>query len=76
MLMKGIKSKKEDEQKSINESIFSIAGSLIKNSKGLPLERVINKFRENDFEKIDRLFEIHGIYFGYINELTRRTNNP
>lgn len=60
----------------INSQIFSIIGSLVKESKGLTLERVINKFRENDYEKIYRLFELHNYHFGYINELTRRTKNP
>ena len=27
--------------------------------KGVNLDRVVNKFRENDFELIDRLFEMH-----------------
>ncbi|KRX06697.1 Armadillo-type fold [Pseudocohnilembus persalinus] len=76
MIMKGIKSKKDEEQKQINEQVFSIFRSLIKDTKSLHQERVVNKFRESDFEKIDRLFELHNYYFGYINEIDRQMNNP
>ncbi len=36
---------------------------MICETKGVNLDRIMNKFRENDYEKIDRLFELHKYYY-------------
>lgn len=71
MMNKGIKSKDKEEQKQINECIFTIIKMLLKESESINLERVVNKFRENDYEKIDRLFEFHSNYFSDVTEIER-----
>lgn len=48
-----------DEQE---EHISSIIASLFRNVQGPPRERLINKFVENDHEKVDRLLELHMKY--------------
>ncbi len=50
------------------EHIVSIISSLLKNCSGPNKQRVINKFTENDFEKIDRLLEL---YFKYSEEVEK-----
>ena len=47
---------------------MSIISSLLKNCTGANKQRVINKFTENDFEKIDRLLEL---YFKYSEEVEK-----
>jgi beta-catenin-like protein 1 len=46
----------------VEERVISIIASLFRNVKGDPLQRVINKFIENDHEKVDRLLELHRKY--------------
>jgi len=55
------------------EHTVSILASLFKNvnagnSAGKQRERIINKFSENDHEKVDRLMEIHDKYLGKVQE--------
>jgi hypothetical protein len=35
------------------------------------LDRVINKFKENDFEKLERIFELFRDYIGKLNVLQK-----
>lgn len=42
---------------------------LIKNSSEVFLDRVINKFKENDFEKIERMVELFRIYYENLKEV-------
>jgi beta-catenin-like protein 1 len=44
------------------EHICSIISSLLKNCKGTQRQRLLNKFVENDLEKVDRLMELHFKY--------------
>ena len=50
------------------EHIVSIISSLLKNCSGANKQRIISKFTENDFEKIDRLLEL---YFKYSEEVDK-----
>jgi len=50
------------------EHIISIVASLIKNCEGIQRQRLINKFVENDHEKIDRLMELHFKYLDRVNK--------
>lgn len=76
LMRKGIKSKKPDEQQLIDETILSIFRSLIFNCKGLDLQRVVNKFRDNSFEKIDRLVELHTEYHSRMSRIEQKLNEP
>jgi len=50
------------------EHIISIVASLVKNCEGIQRQRLINKFIENDHEKIDRLMELHFKYLDRVNK--------
>jgi len=50
------------------EHIISIVASLVKNCEGIQRQRLINKFTENDHEKIDRLMELHFKYLDRVNK--------
>lgn len=70
LFMKPVKTKKKKEKNSYNneEHIVSIIASLLKNCSGNSKQRVVLKFTENDFEKVDRLMEL---YFKYSDEVKR-----
>ncbi|XP_015919518.1 beta-catenin-like protein 1 [Parasteatoda tepidariorum] len=44
------------------EHVCSIIASMLKNCKGQQRQRLLNKFTENDHEKVDRLMELHFKY--------------
>uniref|UniRef100_T1J520 Beta-catenin-like protein 1 n=1 Tax=Strigamia maritima TaxID=126957 RepID=T1J520_STRMM len=44
------------------EHVCSILASMLKNCKGNQRQRLMNKFTENDHEKVDRLMELHFKY--------------
>ncbi|GAB6030484.1 Beta-catenin-like protein 1 [Chamberlinius hualienensis] len=44
------------------EHVCSIISSMLKNCKGTQRQRLLNKFTENDHEKVDRLMELHFRY--------------
>ncbi|GFX89985.1 beta-catenin-like protein 1 [Trichonephila clavipes] len=44
------------------EHVCSIIASMLKNCKGTQRQRLLNKFTENDHEKVDRLMELHFKY--------------
>ncbi|ESN93775.1 hypothetical protein HELRODRAFT_186075 [Helobdella robusta] len=46
----------------LEEHIVSIVASLVQNSEGSQRQRLLNKFTENDHEKVDRLMELHFKY--------------
>lgn len=64
LFMKPVKTTKKKKENSYNneEHIVSIIASLLKNCVGTSKQRVIQKFTENDYEKVDRLLEL---YFKY-----------
>lgn len=41
------------------EHVCSIISSMLRNTKGSQKQRLLSKFIENDFEKVDRLIELH-----------------
>lgn len=41
------------------EHVASIISSMLRNCKGPQRQRLLSKFSENDFEKVDRLVELH-----------------
>lgn len=45
------------------EHICSIIASLLRNCRGSQRQRLLSKFSENEFEKVDRLLELHIKYF-------------
>ncbi|KAH0515661.1 Beta-catenin-like protein 1 [Microtus ochrogaster] len=46
------------------EHVCSILASLLRNLRGQQRTRLLNKFTENDSEKVDRLMELHFKYLG------------
>lgn len=49
-------------EKEHEEHVCSILASLLRNLKGQQRTRLLNKFTENDSEKVDRLMELHFKY--------------
>lgn len=68
LFMKPVKVSKKKNKNSYNneEHIVSIIASLLKNCSGNSKQRVILKFTEADYEKIDRLMEL---YYKYTEEV-------
>ncbi|KAL3858659.1 hypothetical protein ACJMK2_008922 [Sinanodonta woodiana] len=46
----------------LEEHIVSIIASLLRNCQGTQRQRLLNKFTENDHEKVERLLELHFKY--------------
>ncbi|XP_048254766.1 beta-catenin-like protein 1 isoform X1 [Haliotis rufescens] len=46
----------------LEEHISSVIGSLLRNCSGPQRQRLLNKFTENDHEKVERLLELHFKY--------------
>ena len=55
------------------EHVMSIICNLLKNCKGQQRQRVLSKFTENDYEKVDRLMELHFKYLEKIEELEKNS---
>ncbi|XP_013398797.1 beta-catenin-like protein 1 [Lingula anatina] len=53
----------------LEEHICSIIGSLLKNCTGTQRQRLLNKFTENDHEKVDRLMELHFKYLEKVRQV-------
>ncbi|XP_057337862.1 beta-catenin-like protein 1 isoform X2 [Microplitis mediator] len=54
------------------EHVVSIIASMLRNCKGQQRQRLLSKFTENDFEKVDRLMELH---FKYLEKVEEIENN-
>lgn len=59
-----MKTPKRNKQRIISmeeheEHVCSIIASMLRNSKGPQRQRLLPKFSENDFEKVERLLELH-----------------
>jgi len=61
-MKKGVKMKSKGEAKELEEHVTSIIQSLCRYCTGTPMARVLNKFMENNFEKLERLLEMHDEY--------------
>ncbi|XP_015516996.1 beta-catenin-like protein 1 [Neodiprion pinetum] len=57
------------------EHVVSIIASMLRNCKGAQRQRLISKFTENDFEKVDRLMELHFKYLEKVEEVERDTKD-
>ena len=51
---------------------MSIVASLLKNCDGAQRQRLLNKFVENDHEKVDRLMELHFKYLDKVRATDER----
>lgn len=54
------------------EHICSIISSMLRNTKGSQKQRLLSKFIENDFEKVDRLIELHLKYLEKVENIDRK----
>eukprot|EP00371_Babesia_bovis_P003019 XP_001611666.1 hypothetical protein [Babesia bovis T2Bo] len=63
LMGKGVRTKQSPaDQKANDEHILGVLHSLVTNSSGNELARVINKFTEHKYEKLERLIEVHNKY--------------
>ncbi|CAF3329780.1 unnamed protein product [Rotaria socialis] len=61
--------KRSGETRAENEEhVISCIASLVRNCNGANRQRLLNKFTENDHEKVDRLMELHFQYFERVKE--------
>nr|CAD7456918.1 unnamed protein product [Timema tahoe] len=51
------------------EHVVSIISSMLRNCRGPQRQRLLNKFTENDHEKVDRLMELHFKYLEKVEEV-------
>lgn len=70
-MKKGAKTKKQSEAKEVEEHVTSIVQSLCRYCTGTPVARVLNKFVESNFEKLERLLEMHEEYHRSVQEADR-----
>ncbi|XP_030474670.2 uncharacterized protein LOC115692055 [Syzygium oleosum] len=69
------KNKKERYQEDLEERIISLIASLFDGiSRGSRRERLLSKFVENEYEKIDRLVELYVRYSDRVKAVTERLN--
>lgn len=52
----------------VSEHVVSIISSMLHNCQGSQRQRLLAKFTENDYEKVDRLLELH---FKYMDKVDR-----
>ena len=61
-----------------SEHVVSIIASMLRNCRGTQRSRLLSKFSENDYEKVDRLLELHFKYMDKVDtidgEIERRMN--
>ncbi|XP_053670119.1 beta-catenin-like protein 1 [Anopheles nili] len=53
------------------EHIVSIIASMLRNCKGSQRQRLLSKFTENDYEKVERLMELHRKYLDKVEIMDR-----
>lgn len=51
------------------EHVVSIIASMLRNCKGSQRQRLLSKFTENDFEKVERLIELHLKYLDKVDAI-------
>lgn len=61
--------------KDYEEHCVSIVASMLHNLKGSQRQRLIAKFSEGDFAKVDRLLELHFKYYNRIQAVDNRLDN-
>ncbi|GFE53159.1 beta-catenin family protein, putative [Babesia ovis] len=63
LMRKGVRTKAgSDEEKREDEHVLGVLHSLCIHSSGTELARVLNKFTEHKYEKLERLIELHTTY--------------
>merc|ERR1712217_389411 len=68
LMKKGPRPKSKAAARESEEHIISIIQSLCRYCTGTSVARVLNKFTENSFEKLERLLEMHEEYSRAVNE--------
>ncbi|KAL7727601.1 hypothetical protein ACLKA6_014948 [Drosophila palustris] len=53
------------------EHVCSVIASMLRNCKGTQRQRMLAKFSENDYEKVDRLLELHLKYLAKVEAIDR-----
>lgn len=71
-----MKTPKKNKMRSLSseeyeEHLCSIISSMLRNTKGSQKQRLLSKFVENDFEKVDRLMELHLKYLEKVQNIDR-----
>jgi len=76
LMKKGSKKKKKgfDENKD-EEHIVSMIVSLFRYLTASTLDRLISKFTERDYEKVDRIIELHEKYYNAVKETDKKFQN-
>lgn len=54
---------------SFAEHVVSIIATMLRNCRGPQRQRLLNKFTENDHEKVDRLMELHFKYLEKVEQV-------
>lgn len=72
-----MKSPKKNKQRLLSseefeEHVCSIISSMLRNTKGSQKQRLLSKFVENDYEKVDRLMELHLKYLEKVEAIDRK----
>jgi hypothetical protein len=67
-MRQGLKDKNEEVQTVIDENCLIVLKNLLLYTEGIPHDRVINKLREKNFEKLLRLVELRVEYSDIIGE--------
>jgi beta-catenin-like protein 1 len=75
-----MKTPKKNKKRSLSteeyeEHLCSIISSMLRNTKGGQKQRLLAKFVENDFEKVDRLMELHLKYLDKVHSIDREIEN-
>ncbi|EDW34482.1 GL22278 [Drosophila persimilis] len=53
------------------EHVSSVIASMLRNCKGTHRQRMLSKFSENDYEKVDRLLELHLKYLAKVEAIDK-----
>lgn len=57
------------------EHVVSIIASMLRNCKGAQRQRLLSKFTENEFEKVERLLELHLKYLEKVDAIDAEIDN-
>lgn len=76
LMRKGVKTKTGTEaEKEEDEHILGVIHSLCSNCTGTSIARVLNKFVEHKYEKLERLVELHEKYTAISNKAAKKKEN-
>ncbi|OXU28599.1 hypothetical protein TSAR_005359 [Trichomalopsis sarcophagae] len=60
---------------SVAKHVVSIIASMLRHCKGQQRQRLLSKFTENDYEKVDRLMELHFKYLEKVEEVEKNAKD-